>query len=202
MAAVILYGCGGHARSIINVILEKNTREEILLVDEKAKDGEIILGCRTQREYILQGNDNYIIAVGDNGGREKLYQKLLFEQRGHCMTVISGRACVGIDTIIGRGVFIAPAAYIGPQAVIGDNTIINTGSIIEHEVRVGSNTHIAPHVTVCGRTSIGNNVLCGAGSILIDKVHICDNVIIGAGAVVKEDIIESGTYVGVPARKV
>ncbi len=202
MMTMIVYGCGGQARSIINVILEENNREEILLVDVKAKDGEMILGCRTKRKYNLKENDNYIVAIGDNGGREELYQKLLSEQRGHCVTVISRHACVGTDTKIGRGVFVAPIAYIGPQAVIGDDTIINTGSVIEHEVHVGCNTHIAPNVTVCGRTSIGNNVFCGAGSIITDKIYICNNVIIGAGAVVKEDIVEPGTYVGVPARKV
>ena len=33
----------------------------------------------------------------------------------------------------------------------------------------------------------------------MDKIKICSDVIIGAGAVVNKDIVEAGTYVGVPA---
>ena len=44
--------------------------------------------------------------------------------------------------------------------------------------------------------------MCGAGSTIIDKVKICDYVVIGAGAVVTDDITKPGIYVGIPARKI
>lgn len=199
---IIIYGCGGHARSVINVICETNIKKEILLVDHNARDDETILGFKTQRQYMLNANDDYIIALGDNNTRAQLYHKLSDMQLGHCISVISTFAHLGLNTKIGLGTFVAPNVYIGPQATIGNNTIINTGSIVEHEVSIGNNTHIAPHATICGRTKIGNNVFCGAGSVIIDNVFICDNVTIGAGAVVKENIVESGTYVGIPTRKI
>ena len=34
-----------------------------------------------------------------------------------------------------------------------------------------------------------------------NNVDICSNCMIGAGAVVIKDITESGTYIGVPAKK-
>ena len=43
-------------------------------------------------------------------------------------------------------------------------------------------------------------VFCGAGCVVIDKINICDHVVIGAGAVVTEDITYPGTYVGIPAK--
>lgn len=63
-------------------------------------------------------------------------------------------------------------------------------------------THIAPSVTICGRVKIGNNVFCGVGCKIVDNVSICDNVTLGAGAIVIDDIIESGTYIGVPAKRI
>lgn len=197
---IIIYGCGGHARSIINVLYETESGEKILLVDDNAAPDEEILGCQTVRNYALKADDHYIIALGDNRKRSLLYDSLTVTQPGHCTSVISAAARIGVLAVIGNGTFVAPNAYIGPQAIIGNDTIINTGSIVEHEVQIGNHSHIAPHTTICGRAQIGNHVFCGAGSVIIDGIHVCDDVVIGAGAVVKEDIIYPGTYVGVPAR--
>lgn len=199
---IILFGCGGHARSIVNTLREINGGIEILLVDENAGCDETILGCRTEQEYKLKGNDRYIIAIGNNAKRRELYNRLADNHAGCCISIVSVYARLGIGLKIGKGTFIASSTYIGPEVEIGNNTIINTGSVIEHETKIGDNAHIAPHATICGRVRIGNNVFCGAGSIVVDNVNICDDVIIGAGAVVKADIRNPGTYVGVPAKKI
>lgn len=199
---IVIYGCGGHARSIINTILKMEEKTELLLVDHNAGKGEVIMGCQTADEYTLTANDYYIAAIGDNGMREGIFNRLAKEHIKNCISVISTSANMGIDVKIGRGTFIAANAYVGPQAVLGDNAIINTGSVVEHEVEIGSHTHIAPNATICGRTKIGSRVFCGAGAVIIDKVEVCDDVIIGAGAVVTENITEAGTYVGVPAKKI
>lgn len=199
---MVLFGCGGHARSIIGAIREICSETELILVDPNVKTDEIILGCNTEREYGLNGNDGYIVAVGCNDKRGKLYGLLKEPGSGQPISVVSQYAHIGMEAEIGRGTFVSANAYVAPQAKVGYNSIINTGSVVEHEVKIGNHTHIAPHTTVCGRAEIGNHVFCGAGSIVIDKIRICDHVIIGAGAVVKEDITEPGTYVGVPARKI
>jgi sugar O-acyltransferase (sialic acid O-acetyltransferase NeuD family) len=202
MDRIIIFGCGGQARSIINVLREDNNNIEIILVDENAKADEIIMNCHTLQKYELREDDSYIIAIGDNCKRARKCQELKSKGHGRLVSVISKYSIIGIDTKIGNGTFVAPNSYIGPMAVIGDNTIINTGSVIEHETVIGNNTHIAPNATICGRTRIGDNVFCGAGSTVIDKICICNNVIIGAGAVVVKDIMENGKYVGVPAKKI
>ncbi len=101
-----------------------------------------------------------------------------------------------------RGTYVAAGAYIGPGAKIGANTIINTASVIEHETVVGDRTHTVPPATVCGRSRVGSYVFLGAGAVVIDGISICDQVIIGACAVVKENITEPGTYAGTPARRI
>ncbi len=49
---------------------------------------------------------------------------------------------------------------------------------------------------------VGNGTWIGAGAVVSNNVSICGEVTVGAGAVVVKDITESGTYVGVPARKI
>lgn len=199
---IIIFGCGGHARSIINTIVGNGDDMDILLTDNKAKNNERVMGYPVVRNCKLYGEWNYIIAIGNNAKRKEMYNNLQYRQRGKCISIISHMSCIGSETEIGIGTFIAPYAYVGPQAKIGNNVIVNTGSIVEHETIIGNHTHIAPHATLCGRSKIGNNVFCGADSTVIDNINICDDVIIGAGAVVTKDIMESGIYIGIPARKV
>lgn len=199
---IVIYGCGGHARSIINTIYETDRADDILLVDDNVRNGEMILKCQTVNKYNLSDNDAFIVAIGDNKNRKELFEKLNKENKGYCISIVSMLSSIGTEGEIGNGSFIAPYAYIGPQAKVGNNSIINTGSIVEHETIIGNHTHIAPHATICGRSKIGDNVFCGAGCTVIDRITICSNVVIGAGAVVIADIVEAGTYVGIPAKRI
>ncbi len=199
---VTIFGCGGHARSLINTIYETNKSIKIVLVDENAQDNEIVMGCKVTRLHAMQGSGKYIVAIGDNQKRKKLFDAIKGRGKGKPISIISIHARISISAIVGDGTFVASNVYIGPEAYIGENTIINTASIIEHGAIIGDHVNICPNVTICGRAKIGNGVFCGAGSIVVDNINICDNVILGAGAVVKEDIAVAGTYVGVPVRKV
>lgn len=199
---IIIYGCGGHARSVLSTLQQKNEKREIVLVDYNAKDDEKILDCKVVRTMELGKNDKVILAIGDNKKRTELYKKLCERNtKTYFMSVLARTAIVGKGAKVGDGVFIGENAYIGPEAKVGNNTIINTASIIEHETLVGENAHIAPNVTICGRCKIGNNVFIGAGSVVKDNISIIDNVIIGAGSVVVKNIFQTGVYIGIPARK-
>jgi acetyltransferase-like isoleucine patch superfamily enzyme len=49
-------------------------------------------------------------------------------------------------------------------------------------------------------TILGNEVLIGSNATIL-PVRICDRVVVGAGAVVTQDITVPGVYAGNPARK-
>ena len=189
---ICIIGCGGHARSVADVILNNNHASLILFIDENAKDDETLFSFPVVK-HLGNVNGPLFVAIGDNKKREKL------SKGRNLISVISCKADVSPTAIIEEGCFIGAGAHIGPFAHIGRGTIINTNAIVEHEVNVGAFCHIAPNATVCGRTSIGNNVFAGAGSIIIDKLNICSNVIIGAGAAVVKDIEKPGIYAGIPA---
>ena len=191
---VCIIGCGGHARSVADVILHNEPDTKLFFVDENAQLNEKLFGFDVVSE--CPKAEIYFVAVGDNTKRKVLSQNLKL------CSVVAATAHIGIDAILYDGCFIAHGAHIGPQSQIGTGTIINTYAVIEHEVSVGNFCHIAPNATICGRTTIGDNVFVGVGASIKDSVRICSNVIIGAGATVIRDIMESGTYVGIPARKV
>jgi acetyltransferase-like isoleucine patch superfamily enzyme len=49
---------------------------------------------------------------------------------------------------------------------------------------------------------IGSRVLVGSGVSVLPGVRIGDDIVVGAGAVVCEDLDVPGVYAGVPARRV
>ncbi|MPN11845.1 UDP-N-acetylbacillosamine N-acetyltransferase [bioreactor metagenome] len=91
---------------------------------------------------------------------------------------------------------------INSSTRIGKGCIINTNSSIDHDNILGDYVHISPGSCIAGTVSIDNACWLGTGSVISNNINICGNCIIGAGAVVVKNITESGTYIGVPARRI
>jgi UDP-N-acetylbacillosamine N-acetyltransferase len=199
MNEIVLFGCGGHSKSVADVILYNNPLEILVFVDAGARDNEMIFGFDVQPNIQLKTGTRCIVCVGSNVTRKNKYVEL---GDANIITVVSKLAYIGKDVTIGRGTFVAHSCHLGPEVNLGENTIVNTGSVIEHEARIGSHSHIGPSATISGRSVIGDQVAIGAGACVIDNISICSNTIVGANSTVIHPISEPGTYAGNPARKV
>lgn len=115
------------------------------------------------------------------------------------------------DCSIGPFVEIQKDVHIGARTKVQSHTFIcelvniGTDCFIGHGVMFINDTFQDGHPahgdkSKWGSTYIGNGVSIGSNATIL-PVKICDNVVIGAGAVVTKDIVESGTYIGSPARK-
>jgi acetyltransferase-like isoleucine patch superfamily enzyme len=82
------------------------------------------------------------------------------------------------------------------------SVIVNTSSSIDHHSLVGSFAHVCPGAVLAGGVVVGDRCFVGAGAVISNQVTITSDVTLGAGCVVIESIEDSGTYVGVPARKI
>lgn len=199
--SLAVFGCGGHARSVADVILDSGYVIEFFF-DEMSQNEERIfdIPCVKSKNKI-QLVEFWHVGLGDATKRRDAVEMLTSNGRS-ITSVISRHAYLGKGVLLGKGVFIAHSAHVGVLASIGELTIINTCAVIEHEVIIGKYCHISVNAVVSGRVSIGNNVFVGAGAVVRDGITICDNVIIGAGAVVVKDISHPGTYIGIPCVKI
>ena len=119
---------------------------------------------------------------------------------------------------IGDDSFIGPFVEIQKNVKIGSRTKIQSHSFVCELVTIGDDCFIGHGVMFINdlfkgggpaggdsskwkATKIGNNVSIGSNATIL-PVDICDNVVIGAGSVVTKDILESGIYVGNPAKKI
>lgn len=197
---ISIVGSGGHSRSLIPIIIESGYKIEAVFDESFDGSPEVIYENINLNGKIddLVEKSQVILAVGDNIKRRELAGKLnVFENN-----IIANSSKVDKTVKLDSSNQILNNVFVNSYVQIGSHNIVNTGAIIEHEVKIGDYNHIAIGAKLCGRVTIGNNVMIGAGAIVIDSVNICDDVIIGAGTIVNKDIVESGTYVGSPARKV
>ena len=95
-----------------------------------------------------------------------------------------------------------PNSVINAGSKIGEGCIINTGCTIDHDCTIQNYVHISPGAHVAGTVEIGKRTWVGIGSSIINNIKICEDCIFGAGSVVIKDIFNSGTYVGMPVRKI
>jgi sugar O-acyltransferase (sialic acid O-acetyltransferase NeuD family) len=200
MNRLIIVGAGGHGKAIANNAYQ-NGYTEICFVDD-VTDGECmgfpIIGKSVDIEKLDDGKTDFVIGIGNNAVRKKVAEKY----NVNWVTVINPTAQIAIHVSIGKGTVIMAGAVVNVCSVIGEHCIINTNSVVEHDNIIGNYVHISPNVALGGTVQVGDNTHIGIGASVSNNIDICSDCMIGAGAVVIRNINESGTYVGVPARKI
>jgi len=197
---VVLIGSGGHA-VVISEIFQLSFSGNITVVERNGNKRYLEVHQDYSDRFKLKEDHCFHVGLGDNGSRQELQLEL--EKDGFLIiSAIHPRAVVSKSSILGKGVAIMANAVINPFVTLGDGVIINTGAILDHHTSVGSYSHIAPGVSIAGNCRIGSKVMIGVGTSISNDIVIVDNVIVGAGAVVVKSILEPGTYVGVPAKKI
>jgi serine O-acetyltransferase len=101
-------------------------------------------------------------------------------------------------------------AWLHCEAELGEEVELGYGGLglaIAPGVRVGRGTFISQHVTLGERPDapgvprLGRNVMVGAGARVLGPVTVGDDAVIGANAVVLEDVAPGAVVAGIPARE-
>jgi sugar O-acyltransferase (sialic acid O-acetyltransferase NeuD family) len=205
---VAFIGSGELAIHIAHYLVEDNQYEVVGFFDDycttdKTLDGYQFLGKISTIPKLFQENifDKLIIAIGYTRMeyREELFND--FKGKIPFATFIHSSCYVDPTSKIGEGVIVLPKCLLYFNSVLEDNVFVQVNSLITDSV-INSHTMISASVSIAGRCKIGKCCNLGIGTIVINDVTIADHVQTGGGAVVVKDILESGLYVGVPAKKI
>lgn len=204
---IVIIGGGGHAKVVASILkqlpafevlgyTDREDRGSLLGLPYLGEDGELLrIKAHTPHCAAVLG----VGTLGDTALVERLYAQA--QELGFFLpTIISPAAVVAEDVKIGQGTVIMSGVVINAGTRIGRGAIINTNSSLDHDCAIGDFTHIAPGVTLSGGVKVGSRCLVGTGASIIHYKTVGDQCIIGAGAVVVKDCLESGTYVGIPAK--
>ncbi len=204
--ALVIYGGGGHAKSLIELIQAEGQYHVAGILDDHLPVGSQIL-----KVPVLGGGDflarlrtqgiglcvNAVGGIGDITPRLKIYEKI--KAAGvRVPTVIHPRAYIEPSASLAEGQQVFFNTYIGSDVHVGFGCILNTGSIVSHDCVLGDYVNISPGAILAGAVMVGERTLIGMGVTINLGVKIGSGARIGNSAVVKADvpdgaIIRAGT---------
>lgn len=185
---LLLIGCGGHARSLIDVV-ESSGRWQVLgLVGLPEQVGVEVLG------YPVIGSDqdlpslrqqcaHALLAVGQIGlptNRQRLVADLEYLEF-MLPTVISCHAHVSRHAQLGKGTSVGHGTIINAGASVGDYCILNSNVLVEHDAVIGDHCHISTGVLMNGGVIVGGGSFIGSGAVLREGLNLPPQTVISAG---------------------
>jgi len=202
---VVIYGAGGHAKAIIDIIEKQATFEIVGLIDDKKPVQETVLGYKVLGTHEIlgalrsQGIHLGFVAIGDNEVRAAKTE-LLVAAGFRMISPIHPFSSIGRDANIGHGSCVFHGVVIDPCTHIGKGVIVNKKALVGHDSRIDNFVHMAPGVNCGANVKIGKKTFVGIGATIISGISIGSHTIIGAGSVVVRNVEADVTVLGLPAK--
>lgn len=210
---LVLFGAGGHAREIAQVVQDINAlapRWRLLgaLVDPHflaAPDaGKSLLPVLGDADWLVGHRDTaVVVAVGSSVERARIAQRLRsqFDALGFA-TLIHPQAWVARSAEVGEGSVVFAGALVNVDARIGSHVVLNLGCTVSHDCRLDDFVSLGPGANLPGNVTVGEGADLGAGCCARPGARIGARVIVGAGAVVVDNLPDDCVAAGVPARPI
>ncbi|MFR2067767.1 acetyltransferase [Clostridium sp.] len=209
MKNIIIIGAGGVGREV-SLIIEKINKLKatwnlIGFIDDNINswnriiNGYQIIGGMDLLETLPL--DTYVvIAIANYNVKKKIVNKI--NNKFKFATIIDPKVYIHDYMTIGEGTIIYEGAIITANIQVGNHVIISPKCGIGHDSIIKDYVSLLWNVNVSGNDVIEEGVMMGSGSTIIQGKKIGKGSIIGAGAVVIDDIDSFTTAVGVPAKVV
>lgn len=207
MEKLWIYGTGGHATVVVDMILSLREYEIIGFIDDdQNKAGSYFY----KHANVFTVNDfekankkfkvnNMFISIGDNSTRKRIAEKYA---EFNFPVFIHPTAILGKYSNIREGSAVMPYAIIESEAKVGRHNIINNASIIGHGSNLGDYCHVGGGVVLSGGVTLGDCCLVGVGACVTPTVKVGNSCKIGSGSVITKNIPDNVFMFGNPARQI
>jgi sugar O-acyltransferase (sialic acid O-acetyltransferase NeuD family) len=197
MEKIVLIGAGGHG-AVIKEILDENSSNILCFIDANFAINECLGVNVIHEESELVDDDSlaFVISVGSNLIRKNIanQQSRQYINAIHPSSVISKSLDIGFGNAFMAGV------CINARTKIGNHCIVNTNATVDHDCVLEDFVHVSPGVQLGGNVYVDEGAHIGIGASVKPGIKIGKWSVVGAGAVVVNDVPDGVTVVGVPAK--
>lgn len=203
---LIIVGAGGLGREIAWLVADINRQKPEWdfkgFVDEGVQgntvEGYPVLGP-VEHLYDMSLNIWVVVAIADSRVRMKFVQQIISQGR-KLATLVHPSVSMSDYVEIGAGSIICSGTVITTNVTLGQAAIINPGCFIGHDTELQNYVSLMPAANLAGEVKVGEGCYFGLNSCVINRTAIGEWSIIGAGAVVVDNIPAYSLAVGVPAK--
>ncbi len=203
MGVLGIFGANGHGRVVADLALSSGFKK-VLFFDDKwpeitSSGPWPVVGDFEALKQAKDELDAVIVAVGNNHVRV-LKAKVLSNLGFQFTTLIHPSAVVSAYANVSEGSVVLPGAVLNFNARVGKHCIVNSNATVEHDCVLADGVHISPGASLAGGVSVGFCAWVGIGAVVKQLINIGKEVVVGAGAVVTQSILDQLVVVGVPAK--
>jgi sugar O-acyltransferase (sialic acid O-acetyltransferase NeuD family) len=210
MRDLVLFGTGGLAREVLQIVLDLNEDAPRWNVLGFLDDNEALHGTAIHDLPVLGGAGwladrpgvQAVVGIGGTATRRKVVRRLQSISGAGFATLVHPLAYVGRRVAVGEGSVLCPGALVTTDIAIGRHVILNLAVTVGHDAVLEDFVTVAPGAHVSGNVRVGEGCDLGTGSTVIQGKAIGAWTIVGAGAVVVKDLPANVTAVGAPAKPI
>lgn len=212
MKKIIIFGCGGHTKIVLDCIKLGKNYTPIGFIDEKNHDLAIskkikYLGSLKNFNNIIKGHEPHnllgVVAIGSNIVRRKIVSKInKLNNKFKWANIIHPSAVISETAKIGTGNMILAGSIICSETKIHNHVSINTGTYIDHNNVFFDFSSTGPGVVTGGNVKVGAQSFLGIGCAIRHNITIGSNTVIGGQSFVCKNCKSDSLYYGIPTKRI
>lgn len=206
---IILYGSGGMARELSELIEDINIIEPVWHIVGYLNDTITISGGEKVDGYsILGGGDilkniggtkNVVLAMSNPAIKLRIYQKIK-DYDIRFPILIHPTARIARNVKIGEGSVIGMDCIVSVNACLGRHVFLNMRTVIGHDAIIDDFSSCLVNCIVAGNVHVKEGCLLGSNCVVMEKKVIGNKAKIGMGAIVCFDVDDQNVVMSRPSK--
>jgi sugar O-acyltransferase (sialic acid O-acetyltransferase NeuD family) len=205
---IVVIGSSGHAKVVMDILEREGQYHIAGLIDTYKAAGESIfgyeiLGTEEILAKLVSSGEVFggIIAIGDNWMRHLVAEKIKsLVPEFKFVSAVHPSASIARGVMVGEGSVLMAGVIVNSDSRVGNFCILNTNASLDHDSVMEDFSSLAPNATTGGNVTIGGFGAISMGANIIHGLHIGKHTVVGAGAVVLDDLQDFCVAYGIPAR--
>ena len=199
---VLVVGGASQGRQAIDVLEAAGIHEVVAVLDAGLPVGGVVCGHPVVDDdgVATVGADGFVVAIGDNAVRAAVFARIRADHGLVPVSAVHPAAVVARDAVVAPGALLMAGVVVSNGCTLGEGVLMGTRASVDHDTVVADHASLAPAATTGGDVAIGTGSAVLLGASVVHGVTLGAHTVVGAGAVVLDDLPDRVVAVGVPAR--